>query len=133
MNDHEVDDENDREEPDWEELAAEAERAEKMGQINAIATRIINSTSLNVSQQPPDTRLVVSAGYQVEDDPQTDMPVEFTILDPACLKVLVMDPKNFPEPPEGILLATPQMNGTVTAPGQVKRLDRFIYEVDGMQ
>ena len=59
------------------------------------------------------------------------MPVEFTILDPASLKVLVTDPKNCPEPTEGTLLGSGSCNGDVTTPGQLKRLDWLIYEVDG--
>lgn len=128
MNDHE--DEDEREDPDWEALSAEAERDEKMGELFARAARILNWT-LDVTKRQPGTRLVVSAGNQEEDDPGRDMPVEFTILDPASLKVLVTDPKNFPDPTEGTLLGSGQMNGDVTAPGQLKRLDWLIYEVDG--
>jgi hypothetical protein len=123
---------NDHEDPDWEALAAEAEWAEKMGEINAIATRILNSPALDVTKQPPGTRLVVCpVGYEEEENPGRDTPVEFNILDPASLKVLVTDPKNFPEPTEGTLLGSGQMNGNLTAPGQLKRLDWLIYQVGG--
>lgn len=123
--------EDELEDPDWEALAAEAEQAEKMGEINAIATRIVNSPAVDASKRPPGTRLVVSSCYQEEDDPGRDMPVEFTILELASLKVRVTDPKNFPEPTEGTLLGSGQMNGDVTSRGQLKRLDWLIYEVDG--
>jgi hypothetical protein len=83
MNDH--DDENENEDPDWEALAREGERAEAMGRINDIATRIVNSPSLDVTRQHPQSRLVVCPHCQEEDDPQKDEPVEFTILDPATL------------------------------------------------
>lgn len=131
MNDHEHEDEDEREDPDWEALAAEAERAEAMGRINAIATKIVNSQALDVSRQLPDTRLVVRSGSQEDDDPQRDIPVEFTILDPASLKVLVQDAKHFREPTEGTLLGSGEMDGSVTSPGQLKRLDWLIYEVGG--
>jgi hypothetical protein len=132
MNDHE--DEDERDDPDWEALAAEAERAEARGRINASASiiRVMNSTPLDVSSQPPGTRLVVRSHFE-EEDPERDIPVEFTILDPATLKVLVRDPRHFPEPTEGTLLGSGGMGGDVTSPGQLKRLDWLIYEVSGKQ
>src|SRR5262245_33260447 len=127
--------EGEHEDPDWEAPAAEGEEAEVIGALSdlltTIRTRIANSPTLDVSRQRPGTRLVVSSGCQEEDDPQRESPVEFTVLDPASLKVLVRDARHFPEPAEGTLLGSGQKDGTVTSPGQLKWFSWLLYQVGG--
>jgi hypothetical protein len=133
MNGHE----DEHEDPDWEALAAEGAEAELIGALTALATaiqtRIANSPPLDVSRQRPGTRLVVNSGCQEEDNPQRESPVEFTVLDPASLKVLVRDARHFPEPTEGTLLGSGEKDGTVTSPGQLKWFSWLLYQVGGKE
>lgn len=125
--------------PDWEEEArsaeAEARRAEFRENLATSLRRIQKSHPLDVTNLPPRTRLVVTTFSEIDD------PVEFTIIDPECCKVLVKDGRDFREPSEGILLGCEDnqaiTSGThypckrVLLPGKLKRLCWPIFELAG--
>ena len=111
--------------PDWEKEAEEGEAAEIKKEL---WSRIADAHKKTMTLRPldvsdsrlRDTKLIV---IPFAEDIQ---PIEFTLIDPAIGKVLVMDGCNFTEPTEGTLLGSDDEN-----PAKLKMFSTLTYEVGG--